>query len=103
MDADDEANKRPRVETPPPPRARSPTPPPPNPPFVCPPLDALSGALELDTHGLSVDALDQLRAACYDLVWHARAAWDRTLLVAGLRELVADFCDEARAAREDEM
>ena len=63
-----------------------------------PPLDALAQSLELDTDGLNLDALDQLRAACYDLVWHARSRWDRTSLVADLRDLIVDFTDEAKAA-----
>lgn len=82
---------------------RSPSPveatPPPPPPFVVSEvaLDTLRTALITSTDELTVDQLEQLRAACFDTVWRGRAEWDRTAVIAELEELAHDFVDEVKA------
>ncbi|GAA5932227.1 hypothetical protein JCM3775_001165 [Rhodotorula graminis] len=82
---------------------RSPTPmeatPPPPPPFVVPDaeVDALSSFLTSSTDALNIDQLEQLRAACFDAVWRARSAWDRSAVVQELTELAHEFVDEVEA------
>ncbi|GAA5916804.1 hypothetical protein JCM8208_004779, partial [Rhodotorula glutinis] len=82
---------------------RSPTPmeatPPPPPPFVLPEaeVDALSSFLTSRTDALNSDQLEQLRAACFDAVWRARSAWDRSAVVQELAELAHEFVDEVEA------
>lgn len=82
----------------------------PDPPFVLPqgPLDSLQQHLEFGTHDLNVDQLEQLRAALCDTIWRGRKNWDRTGLVAELRELADEFLEEcaemkAAAARAAEL
>ncbi|GAA5838303.1 hypothetical protein JCM9279_003193 [Rhodotorula babjevae] len=82
---------------------RSPTPmeatPPPPPPFVIPAaeVDALSSFLTSSTDALNIDQLEQLRAACFDAVWRARSAWDRSAVVQELTELAHEFVEEVEA------
>jgi hypothetical protein len=73
-----------------------------HPPFVLPTLQLveLASALRHDTEGLNVEELEQLRAACYDRIWRERGEWDRTELVAGLKEFVEGYVREARVRRE---
>lgn len=72
---------------------RSPTPleatPPPPPPFVVPSdaVDALRILLVNGTDDLTVDQLEQLRAACFDIVWRGRSEWDRSAVIGELDEL----------------
>lgn len=82
---------------------RSPTPleatPPPPPPFVVPSdaVDALRILLVNGTDDLTVDQLEQLRAACFDIVWRGRSEWDRSAVIGELDELARDFVDEVKA------
>ena len=82
---------------------RSPTPmeatPPPPPPFVVPSdaVDALRTFLVSGTDDLTVDQLEQLRAACFDIVWRGRSEWDRSAVIGELDELAHDFVDEVKS------
>ncbi|GAA5891142.1 hypothetical protein JCM6882_006438 [Rhodosporidiobolus microsporus] len=87
-------------------RTRTPTPmestPPPLPDFVLSEesVAALESFLVDRTGALSVDQLEQLRAACFDAVWRARGEWDRARVVGELRELVEEFVEEVEALEE---
>ncbi|KWU46723.1 AAA-domain-containing protein, partial [Rhodotorula sp. JG-1b] len=82
---------------------RSPTPmeatPPPPRPFVVPSdaVDALRTFLVSGTDDLTVDQLEQLRAACFDIVWRGRSEWDRSAVIGELDELAHDFVDEVKS------
>jgi hypothetical protein len=82
---------------------RSPTPmeatPPPPPPFIVPSdaVDALRTFLVSGTDDLTVDQLEQLRAACFDIVWRGRSEWDRSAVIGELDELARDFVDEVKS------
>ena len=81
------------------PARRSPSPPPaPFPPFVLPerPLASLSRFLVDETAELTVDELEQLRAACYDCIWRARREWDKTALIAEVDEMAREFVQEVK-------
>ncbi|GAA5878836.1 hypothetical protein JCM1840_000730 [Sporobolomyces johnsonii] len=88
-------------------KERSPTPmestPPPLPDFVLPSaaVDAFASFLENNTSALSIDQLEQLRAACFDAVWRARSEWDRSRLVEELDELAREFVDEVESLAHD--
>ncbi|GAA5992072.1 hypothetical protein JCM10908_000727 [Rhodotorula pacifica] len=94
--AEKDAERQPEPE-------RSPTPmeatPPPPPPFVVPheAVDSLRSLLVSGTDDLTVDQLEQLRAACFDTVWRGRADWDRSGVISELDELARDFVEEVRA------
>lgn len=79
---------------------REPTPEP-EPPFVLPyeALNGLAFSLQFHTDDLSVDQLEQLRAAMCDSIWRGRKDWDRTGLVEELREMVEEFVQECRDAK----
>ena len=88
------------------PKARSPSPPPaPLPPFVLPerPLAALSRFLVDETAELTVDELEQLRAACYDCIWRARRDWNKTALIAEVDEMAREFVQEVKESHRQEQ
>ncbi|GAA5866873.1 hypothetical protein JCM3774_004585 [Rhodotorula dairenensis] len=73
--------------------------PPPPPPFIVPTIEveALRTFLVSGTDDLTVDQLEQLRAACFDVVWRGRAEWNRSGVIGELDELARDFVDEVKA------
>lgn len=80
---------------------KTPTPEPVYPPLVVPEddLEALSRALKHSTGQLNVEELEQLRASLLDRVWRARKEWDRTALLASMRDVVSKYVAEAAEAR----
>ncbi|EJT48969.1 TAT-binding protein [Trichosporon asahii var. asahii CBS 2479] len=80
----------------------SPSPPPVYPPLEVPDLSALRAALRDDTGLLTVEELEQLRAALLDRVWRSRQSWDRAPLVEGLEKFVRRYLDEVKLDREEE-
>jgi hypothetical protein len=79
-----------------------PTPPPePRPRFIIDDhaVELLAMFLRVKTSDLNVEELEQLRAACFDVVWRARREWNREALVGELQELAAGFVEEATASR----
>lgn len=75
------------------------------PPFVCP-LDAverLRAHLLAKTSAFNVDQLLQLRAACFDAVWHRRSEWDRTALLEELGTIVEEVAEAVRAEQLEEQ
>lgn len=82
--------------------AKSPTPPPVYPPLEVPDLSALRAALRDHTGLLTVEELEQLRAALLDRVWRSRQSWDRGPLVEGLEMFVRRYLDEVKLDREEE-
>lgn len=68
----------------------------PDPPFVVPheSLHQLHHDLEFMTGELTIDQLEQLRAALCDAIWRGRKDWDRSSLVTELKELVSEFLEE---------
>jgi len=94
------------VPVPPPPEPpRTPSPPPgPPPEFVLDGslLEELGTALVSKTARLNLEQLEQLRAACFDAVWRARAEWDRNAAVRAMRVLVDELVAEAEADDEED-
>lgn len=76
----------------------------PHAPFYVPQaeLQKLGGFLERHTAALSVDELEQLRAACYDAIWRARRDWDKTDLVSEMHELASEFIEELEESKRDD-
>ncbi|KAK4055288.1 TAT-binding protein-like protein 7, AAA ATPase [Microbotryomycetes sp. JL201] len=74
----------------------------PLPEFVVPSpeLTRLARMLKEDTADLTVDELEQMRAACFDVVWRGRKEWNRSQVVQQVSELVTEFVIEAREAKE---
>ncbi|KAL8286687.1 hypothetical protein RQP46_004215 [Phenoliferia psychrophenolica] len=68
----------------------------PLPDFVLPEaqVDAFRNFLRDETDRLNVDQLEQLRAACYDIIWRGRKAWDRTEMLDELEGLTREFVEE---------
>lgn len=85
----------------PPVHAPSPPPPVPHPPFHLPSLDSLSQLLTHSTAKWTIEQLEQLRAALLDIVWRARAAWDRTEAVQEMEELVREMSDEVEQEQRE--
>ena len=85
------------THAPAPPREPTPTPEP-HPDFVLPgaALAELKAFLVAQTADLTVDQLEQMRAAAYDLIWCGRASWDRAQLVAEIGEMAREFVEEVR-------
>lgn len=84
---------------------REPTP---EPPVVYPPfeldesaLHSLADLLAGRTASLAVDELEQLRAACYEVIWTGRKEWNRNAMVTELSELAVGFIQEADEARSE--
>ncbi|KAI5478471.1 AAA family ATPase [Pseudohyphozyma bogoriensis] len=50
--------------------------------------------LEEGTGALTIDQLEQLRAACYDIIWRGRKDWDRAEMLSSLDELAKGFVEE---------
>ena len=67
-------------------------------------LSELAGALERDTHALSVEQLEQLRASLLNVVWRHRQEWERREMVEEMRGVVREFVEEVEAwgAEDDE-
>lgn len=98
----------------PPPSATSPltplateiptVPPPKYPPFVLPAeqFASLSQTLLEATEDFTIDELEQLRAACYDRIWRARGAWDKTQVIKDVMEVVEGLREEVEMLREEE-
>jgi hypothetical protein len=85
---------------PPTPMERTPTP---LPDFVLDgaALDALRDKLVHATEDLSIEQLEQLRAAALGAVWRRRSEWDRAALLRELDALVEEFVEEVRMDAED--
>lgn len=68
----------------------------PFPDFVLPTgaLNELTNFLTEETGHLTIDQLEQLRAACYDIIWRGRKDWDRFGMIEEITELVQGFCEE---------
>lgn len=84
--------------------AKEPTPPPaPLPDFILPELllQDLGRFLVSNTGELTVDELEQLRAACYDCIWRARKSWDKTGVVKEIRELAEEYITELEESKRD--
>lgn len=58
----------------------------------------LEQSLTSSTEDLTIDQLEQLRAACFDVLWRGRKAWDRTEMLDELDELISDFVEEATSS-----
>ncbi|EJD42383.1 AAA-domain-containing protein, partial [Auricularia subglabra TFB-10046 SS5] len=87
----------PKDPTPPPPPPRTPSPSPGPPPVfnLSPSLaDAFQAKLTSHTGGLSVEQLEQLRAACFDCVWRHRSDWDRDPALHEMDAIVDEFLTE---------
>lgn len=76
----------------------------PHPPFYVPheELKQLSAFLEKHTLDLTVDELEQLRAACYDAIWRARRDWDKSNLVKEIYEMANEFVEELEDSKRGE-
>lgn len=83
--------------TPAPPREPTPAPEP-LPDFVLPAaaLAELKAFLVDGTADLTIDQLEQMRAAAYDLIWQGRAGWDRAGMVAEVGGMAREFVEEVR-------
>jgi len=85
---------------------REPTPPPaePLPDFILPEvsLSDLGRFLVTHTGALTVDELEQLRAACYDCIWRARKSWDKTGVIDEIRELAEEFISELEESKRSD-
>ena len=57
-------------------------------------LGELHRRLHEDTHSLTIEELEQLRATCLGGVWRHRTDWNRDALVRELLELVREFVSE---------
>ena len=73
----------------------------PHPPFFVPQseIQQLKQFFANHTADLSVDELEQLRAACYDAIWRARREWDKTRLVKEISELANEYIEELEESR----
>lgn len=90
-----------------PPRPSSPAPPAPSEPlpdFILPEtlLAELSVIFRSSTEKLTIDELEQLRAACYDAIWRARKEWNKENLVREMMELSEEFVQEVEEAKGSE-
>lgn len=79
---------------------RSPTPPLPDFHLDETLLDQLQRKLKLETEGMNVEQLEQLRATCLGDVWRHRKEWDRDDLVKALFKVVDDFLEEVKELQE---
>jgi len=88
--------------SPPKPRTPSPSPGPP-PVFQVDEnlLSQLSERLVSGTGSLTVEQLEQLRAACFDCVWRRRSEWDRDDALRELLSIVDEFLEEV--VMDDDM
>lgn len=59
-------------------------------------LRSLGGFLRDGTEILTVEQLEQLRAALLDRIWRQRTNWDRTDLIKDMREFAGKFVSEVR-------
>lgn len=57
-------------------------------------LASLATFLSTGTDELNIDQLEQLRAACFDVLWRGRKAWERDEMVKELEELAREFVQE---------
>lgn len=81
-----------------------PSPPPaPLPDFVLPTeaLQELGRFLVSQTGDLTVDELEQLRAACYDCIWRARKDWNKTALIKEIREIAEEYVYELEESKKE--
>lgn len=62
-------------------------------------VEAFKAFLRDETDALNVDQLEQLRAACYDIIWRGRKAWDRSEMIDELDGLAREFVNEVRETR----
>lgn len=60
-------------------------------------LERLSTFLTEETGNLNVDQLEQLRAACYDVIWRGRKGWERDEMVEELDALAREFVEEVNS------
>ncbi|KAK4705160.1 ATPase family AAA domain-containing protein 2, partial [Phenoliferia sp. Uapishka_3] len=60
-------------------------------------LKSFSAFLRDQTDALNVDQLEQLRAACYDIIWRGRKAWDRTEMLRELDVLAREYIEEVES------
>lgn len=82
------------------------TPPPaePLPDFILPEatLQDLGRFLVSHTGALTVDELEQLRAACYDCIWRARRNWDKSNVIDEIRELAEEYITELEESKKND-
>lgn len=57
-------------------------------------LEGLATFLATGTDSLNIDQLEQLRAACFDVLWRGRKAWERDEMVRELKDLAREFVQE---------
>lgn len=62
-------------------------------------VESLNKFITESTEALSIDELEQLRAACYDIIWRGRKEWDRTEMLTELTELAHEFVLEVEEAK----
>ena len=62
----------------------------------------LSHELKTRTSPLSVEQLEQLRAACLSSIWQHRTEWDRDALVQELLDVLNAFLEDCSAAMHDD-
>lgn len=60
-------------------------------------MEQLKDYLRVSTAELSIEELEQLRAACLAVVWRHRTEWDRTALVGELLSIAKEFVQEVLA------
>lgn len=65
-------------------------------------LDNLQITLVKKTPGLTVEELEQLRAACYDSIWRARKDWDKSALVSEITAMAEDFVEEVERSKRND-
>jgi hypothetical protein len=85
--------------------ATVPPPRPDYPPFIVPPhaLLNLSNTLTHATSSFNVEQLEQLRAACFDMIWRRRADWDRTTCFSEVGKVIDGLVEEVEEMREDRV
>jgi hypothetical protein len=87
------------------PTTKLPSPPPeePLPDFILPEtsLQDLGRFLVSQTGDLTVDELEQLRAACYDCIWRSRKEWNKTNLIKEIKELAEEYVTELEESKRE--
>ncbi|SCZ90409.1 BZ3500_MvSof-1268-A1-R1_Chr1-3g01971 [Microbotryum saponariae] len=66
-------------------------------------VESLWNYLSEGTDALNVDQLEQLRAACYDIIWHGKTMWQRDAMVDEMLQMAKEFVAEVQEANESEF